>query len=93
MPVLTPFQIKVDVNNELRYEMYLNQLEVERLVNNPQTYSHRLILKKISSLLKKNVSLDNATKLLDIYLPDKNVNPDYNNISTNIPTKPELGIN
>jgi hypothetical protein len=64
-------QIKTDVINELRNQIYYNQLEINRILTNSAEASHRNNVESIIDLLKVNVLNGSAVDLLEAYLPTK----------------------
>jgi len=67
--------IKNDVVNELRSKRYFNEQEVARLVQSDQIMSHKERVEKIASLVRQNVNLIEADKLVEAYFPTKQVAP------------------
>lgn len=61
-------QTKTDVVNELRNEIYYNQLEISRLLNTT-AIPHSQVVSEIASLLKANVLNSSAIDLFEAYLP------------------------
>lgn len=68
-------QIKADVVNELRNEIYYGQLEVQRLFTSPNGLTHKEVVDKIVSQLKKNVVAANAIDLMELHLPSAQTTP------------------
>ena len=64
-----PTKLKKDVISELQNRLYYNQLDVERLINNPALYSHKDVVNRITHLLEKNVVASASIELLEQYLP------------------------
>ncbi len=62
-------QVKNDVINELKNRLYYNQLEIQRLLNNPAGVSHKEVVDTIVLLLSKNVEAQNSIELIEAYLP------------------------
>lgn len=62
-------QIKVDVTNECQNQLYYNQLDVQRLIENPAGYSHKQVVDRVMHLLERNVILSSSIQLLGQYLP------------------------
>lgn len=62
-------KIKIDVINECRNQLYFNQIEVQRLVENPSGLSYEKVVKKLLKLLKKNVILSSSIDLMEQYIP------------------------
>ena len=65
-----PYRVKADVINELRNRLYYNQLEVQRLLENPVGQSHKDIINTLGDLLSENVIAASSIDLLNQYLPD-----------------------
>lgn len=63
------YRVKADVINELRNQLYYNQLEVQRLLENPVGQSHKVIINTLTDLLSKNVIAASSIDLLEQYLP------------------------
>lgn len=63
------YRVKTDLINELRNKIYYNQLEVQRLLENPASKSHVTVIKKITKLLAANVTAANSIELMEQYLP------------------------
>lgn len=63
------YQVKADVSNELRNRLYYNQLEIQRLLNNPAAISHKEVVDSVVTLLKENVIAQSSIELLENYLP------------------------
>ena len=63
------YRIKADVINELRNRIYYNQMEVQRLLENPVGQSHKNIINTLGDLLSENVIAANSIDLLEQYLP------------------------
>lgn len=74
--------IKIDAVNELRNERYFNEAEIRRIVENDTIYSHKERIEKLTELVKKNVVLIEAVKLMDIYFPEKQVTPETSAVET-----------
>jgi hypothetical protein len=62
--------IKNDVVNELRSKRYFNEQEVARLVQT-DLIPHKERVEKIASLVRQNVNLIEADKLVELYFPQK----------------------
>lgn len=60
---------KTDIINELRNQIYYNQLEINRILSNPAMASHKNNVESIIDLLKVNVLNGSAVDLLEAYLP------------------------
>jgi hypothetical protein len=63
------YQVKGDLVNELRNKLYYNQLEIQRLLNNPESTSHREIVDVILDKLNDNVIAQSSLDLLEQYIP------------------------
>jgi hypothetical protein len=63
------FRVKTDLINELKNKIYYNQLEVQRLLENPTTYSHVEVIARLTDLLAANVTAANSIELMEQYLP------------------------
>jgi hypothetical protein len=63
------FQVKTDVVNELRNRLYYNQMEIQRLINNPGLISHKEVVKTVIDYLKLNVEAQSSIELIEAYLP------------------------
>lgn len=63
------YRIKADVINELRNRIYYNQMEVQRLLENPSGQSHKNIINTLGDLLSENVIAANSIDFLEQYLP------------------------
>jgi hypothetical protein len=63
------YRIKADVINELRNRIYYNQMEIQRLLENPVGQSHKDIINTLGDLLSENVIAANSIDLLEQYLP------------------------
>lgn len=64
-------RIKVDVTNECQNQLYYNQLDVQRLIENPAGYSHKEVVDRILQLLERNVILSSSIQLMEQYIPAK----------------------
>lgn len=62
-------QVKMDVINELRNQIYYGQLEVQRLINAPVGLSHKELIDRITFQLKENVLSNEAINLIESYIP------------------------
>jgi hypothetical protein len=63
------YGIKADVINELRNRIYYNQMEIQRLLENPVGQSHKDIINTLGDLLSENFIAANSIDLLEQYLP------------------------
>ena len=62
-------QIKADVVNELRNQIYYGQLEVQRLLSNPASLTHKQVVDRIVGQLKDNILAGEAINLMESYIP------------------------
>ena len=63
------YQVKGDVVNELRNRLYYNQIEIQRLLNNPAGISHKEVVDTVILNLKMNVEAQSSIELIEMYLP------------------------
>lgn len=63
------YQVKADVVNELRNKLYYNQMEIQRLLNNPPAISHKEVVDTVVLLLQNNIVAQSSIELLENYLP------------------------
>lgn len=64
------FQVKADVINELRNQIYYGQTEVQRLLNNPAGLSHKQVVDAVVAQLKENLLSGEAINLIESYVPN-----------------------
>ena len=62
-------QVKADVINELRNQIYYGQIEVQRLLTNAVGLSHKQVVDKIIIQLKDNLLAGEAINLIETYIP------------------------
>jgi hypothetical protein len=63
------FQIKADVINELKNDIYYNQVEINKLLTTEVAKTHKQVVRNVADLLQENVVAMNAIQLLEEYLP------------------------
>jgi hypothetical protein len=68
-------QVKADVVNELRNQIYYGQLEVQRLLSNPASLTYKQIVDKITLQLKDNLLAGQAIDLIESYIPTPQTAP------------------
>lgn len=68
-------QVKADVINELRNQIYYGQIEVQRLLNNPVGVTHKEVVEKITAQLKENLLAGEAINLIESYIPTSQSQP------------------
>lgn len=58
-------QIKTDVSNELRNEIYYSQQEIQRLMNNSVELPYKEVVTKVAALFKEIVTATEAINLIE----------------------------
>jgi len=66
-------QVKADVVNELRNQIYYGQIEAQRLLTNPIGLTHKEVIDKIIAQLKENLLAGEAINLIESYIPTPQV--------------------
>lgn len=69
--MLNVTRLKIDVTSECRNQLYYNQLEIQRLIENPGGFPYKDVVDSILTLLERNVILSSSIDLMEQYIPTK----------------------
>lgn len=85
-------QVKADIINELRNQIYYGQIEVQRLLNNPVGLTYKEVVDKITTQLKENLLAGEAINLIESYIPTPQSQPSQVTPAPTVSEEESVGI-